>query len=90
VTVARRCRKLVHVARRVTVREIKLLRQAAGLRQQDLAAAIGIDRSFLSRLEAGSRRLRPELAARIVRALGAREEAKPVNTFDTADAAEAG
>ena len=50
-------------------------RRLLGLRQQDVAQLAGIMRPELSRIESGQRRLRPEVATRLARALAELAEA---------------
>jgi transcriptional regulator with XRE-family HTH domain len=52
------------------VRDLKSARAARGLTQAQAAAQLGVSQSYVAMLEAGSRRLTPELARRAVRAFG--------------------
>lgn len=52
------------------VRDLKSSRVARGLTQAQAAGRLGVSQSYLAMLEAGKRRLTPELARRAVRALG--------------------
>lgn len=53
-----------------TVREFRELR---GLKADELASAVGISRPYLANIEAGRKRLTPELAARIALHLHVRQ-----------------
>jgi transcriptional regulator with XRE-family HTH domain len=48
---------------------VKTLREARGLKPDELANAIGISRPYLANIEAGRKRLTPVLSARIAAAL---------------------
>lgn len=50
--------------------EITIARIQAGLTQADLAAAVGVDRSIITRWELGVHRPRPARMARLRRVLG--------------------
>ena len=56
--------------------DIKARRLRAGIRQYDLAARIGIYPSRLSEIEAGRRRLSPELLEFILEAIEEKQDAK--------------
>lgn len=54
--------------------KIKELRKGCGMTQQDLAAAIGVGRSHISRIENGDYNIGIELLSRLTTALGCKIE----------------
>lgn len=50
--------------------ELRRLRQAQGLSQEELAEAIGVDRTTIAKLEAGGRRPRRKTARVLAQVLG--------------------
>ncbi|HXG39608.1 MAG TPA: helix-turn-helix transcriptional regulator [Candidatus Limnocylindrales bacterium] len=71
--------------------EIRALRLRAGIRQADLARAIGVDRAVISRLEAGDGRVSARTKARAAALLGAayRQQLFPVGEPYLVDGAQA-
>ncbi len=64
--------------------ELRALRDAAGIKQQDLAEVLGIELSALSRIEGGSRPAPADLPARYVAEVKriARERAEAVGAVE--------
>ena len=52
---------------------IRQLRELRGLKPDEMANAINISRSYLANIEAGRKRLQPELAARVAAVLMVRQ-----------------
>lgn len=50
--------------------QIKALREQAGLTQKELAAACGVQREAIGRIESGIREPGPDLLARLAKRLG--------------------
>ncbi|MGH7566428.1 MAG: helix-turn-helix domain-containing protein [Gemmatimonadota bacterium] len=67
--------------------ELRAARSARGLTQARAAARLGVSQSYLAMLEAGRRRLTPELARRAVGALGLPPTALSLHHADTASRA---
>jgi transcriptional regulator with XRE-family HTH domain len=72
------CDKLAHV------KDLRSARLARGSTQAQAAARLGVSQSYLAMLEAGKRRLTPELARRAVRAFGLAPTALAPHHADTA------
>jgi DNA-binding XRE family transcriptional regulator len=51
---------------------LRVLREAAGLKQAQLAAAVGVSRQYLHNIEAGSKQISPRLAGVIAAVLAPR------------------
>ena len=64
--------------------DLRAARSARGLTQAQAAARLGVSQSYLAMLEAGKRRLTPELARRAVGALGLTPTALPPHRAETA------
>lgn len=73
----------------IRVRDLKSARSARGWTQAQAAARLGVSQSYLAMLEAGTRRLTPELARRAVRAFGLAPTALSPHHADAGRRAEA-
>jgi len=67
------------------VKDLKSARSARGLTQAQAAARLGVSQPYLAMLEAGTRRLTPELARRAVRAFGLAPTALSPHHADTSN-----